>query len=63
MEETISSNLLFEGKNFSFYHDKVRLSNGRETERDIVRHPGAVAIVAVHEDEIVLVKQYRSCQI
>ena len=59
MEESISSQLLFEGKNFSFHHDRVRLPNGRETERDIVRHPGAVAIVAVHEDEIVLVKQYR----
>ena len=59
MEETISSTLLKKGKSFSFYNDQVRLPNGRETERNIVKHPGAVAIIAVHEDEIVLVKQYR----
>ena len=59
MEETISSELIQKGKSFSFYHDKVRLPNGRETERNIVKHPGAVGIVAVDEDEIVLIKQYR----
>jgi ADP-ribose pyrophosphatase len=59
MEETISSTLLHKGKSFSFYHDKVRLPNGRESERNIVKHPGAVAIIAVQDDEIVLVKQYR----
>lgn len=59
MEEKLSSTLLKEGKHFSFYNDKVKLPNGRETERNIVKHPGAVAIIAVHEDEIVLIKQYR----
>ena len=59
MEKTISSTLLKKGKNFSFYNDQVVLPNGRETERNIVKHPGAVAIIAVHEDEIVLIKQYR----
>ena len=59
MEETISSELIQKGKSFSFYHDKVRLPNGRETDRNIVKHPGAVAIIAVDEDEIVLIKQYR----
>jgi ADP-ribose pyrophosphatase len=59
MEETISSTLLQKGKSFSFYHDKVRLPNGRETERNIVKHPGAVAIIAIQDDEVVLLKQYR----
>ncbi len=59
MEETISSNLIQKGKNFNFYNDKVRLSNGKVTERNIVKHPGAVAIVAVDDEEIVLIKQYR----
>ncbi len=59
MEETISSTLLQKGKSFSFYHDEVRLPNGHETERDIVKHPGAVAIIAVQKDELVLIKQYR----
>ncbi|MCW4012592.1 MAG: NUDIX hydrolase [Candidatus Bathyarchaeota archaeon] len=59
MEKTISSTLIKKGKHFSFYNDQVVLPNGRETERNIVKHPGAVAIIAVHEDEIVLIKQYR----
>jgi ADP-ribose pyrophosphatase len=59
MEEKVSSTLLVEGKHFSFYTDKVRLPNGHETERNIVKHPGAVAIVAVHENKMILLRQYR----
>jgi len=59
MEETISTTLLKKGKKYSFYSDKVRLPSGRITERDIVRHPGGVVIVAVHEQKIVLIRQYR----
>lgn len=59
MEETISSKTLHVGKNFSFKLDQVKLGNGTEIERQVVDHPGAVAIVAVHEGDIVLIKQYR----
>lgn len=59
MEETVSSKTLHRGKNFSFKSDQVRLPSGKVVTRDIVDHPGAVAIVAVDESEIVLVKQYR----
>ena len=59
MEETVSSKILHRGKNFSFKSDQVRLPSGKVVTRDIVEHPGAVAIVAVDESEIVLVKQYR----
>jgi ADP-ribose pyrophosphatase len=59
MEETISSKLIVKGKNFSFHHDTVRLPNGKETDRNIVKHPGAVAIIAIQDEEIVLINQYR----
>jgi len=59
MEETIESKTLHKGRNFTFKTDRVRLENGRETMRDVVDHPGAVAIVAIEEDEIILVRQYR----
>lgn len=60
MERTISSRLLHEGRHFSFLQDEVELPNGLKTYRDIVRHPGAVAIVPVLPDgRIVLVRQYR----
>jgi ADP-ribose pyrophosphatase len=59
VEETIESRTLHRGRNFSFKTDRVKLENGRETVRDVVDHPGAVAIVAVDENELVLVRQYR----
>ena len=33
---------------------------GDRVHRDIVRHPGAVAVVAIDGDEVVLVRQYRA---
>jgi ADP-ribose pyrophosphatase len=60
MEKTLSSRLLHEGKSFSFKTDQVELPNGRMTTRDIVDHPGAVAIVPVLDgSRIVMVKQFR----
>lgn len=59
MEETISTKTLHVGKNFSFKTDTVKLPNGTETIRDTVDHPGAVAIVPVHDGEMVLIRQYR----
>jgi len=32
---------------------------GEVMERDVVRHPGAVAVVAIDDGEVVLVRQYR----
>lgn len=59
MEETLSSKTLHVGKNFSFKVDQVKLDNGTEIVREIVDHPGAVAIVAVDDGNLVLVRQYR----
>ena len=60
MERTISSRPLYRGKRIAFRTDEVELPGGRRTARDIVDHPGAVAIVPVIDDgSIILVKQYR----
>jgi len=60
MEKTITTRLLHKGRSFSFKTDEVELPNGKKTTRDIVDHPGAVAIVPVLDDgRIVLVRQYR----
>lgn len=60
MEKTISSKLLHEGRHFSFLVDDVELPNGHVTRMDIVRHPGAVAIIPILGDgKVVLVRQYR----
>lgn len=60
MEKTLTSKLILRGRNFSFYTDEVELSNGRRTQRDVVRHPGSVAIIPVLPDgRVVMVRQYR----
>ena len=40
--------------------ERARLPDGREVALDIVRHPGAAAVVPfVAEDEVLLIRQYR----
>jgi ADP-ribose pyrophosphatase len=60
MEKEISSQRVFKGRLLGLRVDKVKLSNGVETTREIVEHPGAVAVVAVtKEKELVLIRQFR----
>jgi len=59
-EKTVSSNKIFAGKIIKLFVDEVLLPNGQHSKREIVKHPGAVATIAVTKDEkLVLVKQYR----
>ena len=49
-----------EGRVLSLELDTVAMPGGGDSVREIVRHPGAVAVVAVDdEDRVVLVRQYR----
>jgi ADP-ribose pyrophosphatase len=60
MEKKLSSILLHKGRNFDFLVDEVELPNGHVTHRDIVRHPGAVAIVPILDDgRVALIRQFR----
>ena len=60
-EEVLSSEIAWKGKIFAVERMQVRLPNGRTSVRDIVRHHGAVAIVALTETgKIALVRQYRA---
>ena len=61
MERKLSSKTVFEGRLVTVQHDTVELENGREAFREVIRHPGAVAVLAVEEDQILLVRQYRYC--
>lgn len=59
-EKTIHSKEIFTGKIISLKVDDVLLPNGKEAKREIVNHPGAVAIIAItDEGKLVLVEQYR----
>ncbi|MDQ1590597.1 MAG: ADP-ribose pyrophosphatase [Pyrinomonadaceae bacterium] len=57
--EVLASEDVYRGRIFTVTLDTVR-EDGREHQREVVRHPGSAAIVAVHDDNTVsLVRQYR----
>ncbi|MEK3974842.1 MULTISPECIES: NUDIX domain-containing protein [unclassified Psychrobacillus] len=59
-EKTVQTNLEFSGRIITLQVDEVLLPNGKTAKREIVKHPGAVAVIAVTDDKkIILVEQYR----
>ena len=60
-ESPLSEDVVWTGRIFNVDRLRVRLPDGRDAVRDVVRHPGAVAVVALTEDgRICLVRQYRT---
>ncbi|MDM8539639.1 NUDIX hydrolase [Desulfococcaceae bacterium HSG9] len=60
MIKVINSITRHQGRTFTLVSEKISLDNGVTTELDIIRHPGASAIVPmIKKDEIILLKQYR----
>lgn len=59
-EKTIHTEVIYNGKIITLQVDDVTLPNGKTAKREIVKHPGAVAIIPVTaEQKIVFVEQYR----
>lgn len=58
-EKTVESKNIYEGKVVTLKVDKVQVHNGRLASREIVVHPGACAIVAVKDEKVILVRQFR----
>jgi ADP-ribose pyrophosphatase len=59
-EETVRSIRTFKGMLINVRVDRVRLADGDESRREVVEHPGAVAILPILDDGRVLVeRQYR----
>ena len=59
-ETPLSERLVFKGALIDVHHMTVRLPNGREALREVVRHKGAAAVVPVDAQGIVtLVRQHR----
>lgn len=60
-ERLVSSQRVYEGRIVNLRVDTVRLASGRVTTREIVEHGGSVAIVALNEeDNVLLVNQFRA---
>ncbi|MCI9119694.1 MAG: NUDIX hydrolase [Flavonifractor sp.] len=59
-EKTVEQNVLFEGVIIRVRKDQAELPNGHIAGREVVEHPGGVAVLALHEDQTVsLVRQFR----
>jgi 8-oxo-dGTP pyrophosphatase MutT (NUDIX family) len=58
--ETVSSETLYVGKIFALRGDEVRMPGGGIARREVVEHFGAVAVIALDDDNnVMLVYQYR----
>ena len=54
------SDLIYHGRVLNVYKDNVTLDSGVTVDLDVIRHPGASAIVAITDDHhIILIRQFR----
>lgn len=58
-ETTLSTQSIFKGRIISLQVDTVKMPNGQEATREVVRHPGAVAVLAIKDDKMLAVNQFR----
>ncbi|WZL74914.1 NUDIX hydrolase [Clostridiaceae bacterium 35-E11] len=59
-EKTLKSQKIYEGKMIDLRVDTVKLPGEKHATREIVEHPGAVAIVPITEEgKIIMIKQFR----
>ncbi len=59
-EHLVASDLVFDGGLLKVRRDRVRFPDGSEGYREYIRHPGAVAVVALFDDGAVLLeRQFR----
>jgi ADP-ribose pyrophosphatase len=59
-EEKISSDVVYEGDFLQVQKDSVSLPNGHIATREFIRHPGAVVIIPIFDDDKVLLeRQFR----
>lgn len=60
-DQLLETRVAYKGKLLTMEERKIRTSGGRETTREIVRHPGAVAMVVTDgANNVVLVRQWRT---
>ncbi|MGZ4506905.1 MAG: NUDIX domain-containing protein [Blastococcus sp.] len=56
----LSSEPVYEGRVISLRRDTVAMPGGGSSVREVVHHPGAVAVVAIDDDDrVVMLRQYR----
>lgn len=60
-EKNLSEETIYDGKFIHVVKRAVELPNGNQSTREVVLHPGAVTVLAITDDQkILLVRQYRN---
>lgn len=59
MEIWVKKEEIYKGRIFSLWGGKVTLDTGEQTVREIVQHPGGVAIVPMVDHSLILISQFR----
>jgi ADP-ribose pyrophosphatase len=60
IERTVERRVLHRGRFITFRIDTIEDADGGRHTREVVGHPGAVCIVPLNGDEVVMVRQYRT---
>ncbi|MCU6710109.1 NUDIX hydrolase [Paenibacillus sp. J5C_2022] len=58
-EKTIGSEQIFQGHIISLQVDTVALPDGKSAKRELVKHPGAAAVMALLDGKLLVVEQFR----
>ncbi len=58
-ERTVTSRRVFDGRLVTVRVDEIETDDGRRSTREVVEHPGAVAVVAWDGKHVTLVRQWR----
>ena len=59
-EKTLESREIFRGRIVTLKVDKIELPDGHQSGREVVEHPGGVAVLPLDDQDMVtLVRQYR----
>lgn len=59
-EPILADEVVYDGKLVKLHRLTVKLPDGAHAQREIVRHPGAVAMVPLLGEDVLLVRQFRA---
>jgi ADP-ribose pyrophosphatase len=59
-ETTLARRVIHRGRYLTFRIDTVADAEGRQHTRELVEHPGAVVVIAIDGDDVLLVRQFRT---
>lgn len=57
--ERLKSEEIYRGRVITLRKDTIRTAEGKELQREVVAHPGAVMLIAEENGEMLFVRQYR----